>query len=90
MRSRINAMTIRPNYRDQEEWTYAEAGDYAGWAKETVRSYSRKVSQGRYLWLESNAVGPFRVDRDSFIRFVSTGKAQGEMEEDGNGRQRVS
>ena len=65
---KTTTQTIRSGFEKEGAWTYAEAARYAGLSYQTVRRY---LADGRFGI--GNVVGPFKVDRDSFIEFVKSG-----------------
>ena len=71
LRSKLSQTEIRDDYQRFETWTPAEAADRVGYKAQTVRLWLR---QGRFA--KGDAVGPFCINRDSFLAYVKTGVPQ--------------
>ena len=75
-------MTIRDDYRSQDAISYEEAADLSGLSRSRVKSLAATVKDGRRLFAKAHAVGPYRVDRSTFVEYLRTGRPCGPRDEE--------
>lgn len=81
----LNARTVRENYMQYSELTYAEAAcvmhktfaTIRRWAAQPVNEKNRSDPNGRYRWVQTSATDAARVDRASLLEYRRTFQAQG-------------
>lgn len=69
---------VREDHCRQVRISFEEAVIQSGLSKQRIYNLHSSKEHGRYPWKRGNAIGPYKIDTETFLKFIRTGERCGE------------